>query len=118
MVDLEDVPVAAVERAPEQRRALKLVADELRPLRDDDQEPDEVVDRGDERPAAQQRLTEHRGPLDLEHIARPTGNLPDDIEVIDVVWTRPAHARRAEAQFARIEPGTQRTAMRLANLLA
>ena len=66
VVPLQDVPVVALERLAEERRPLELVADELGPLRGDDEEPDDRLLLRDPGVAAEERLAEHRGPLDLE----------------------------------------------------
>ena len=43
MVPLDDVPALLNDGVPQQRGALQLVADEVRPLGRDDEEPDKLV---------------------------------------------------------------------------
>ena len=61
----------SLERLAQQRRARELVADELGPLRGDDEEADERLVGRDPGVPAEQRLAEHRRPFDLEQEARP-----------------------------------------------
>ena len=81
MVRLDDVPGAGVEGGPQERRAVELVADELGPLGSDHQEADQAVVGRDPGVLAQDRLAEHRRPLDLEQEADLAADVPDAVDV-------------------------------------
>ena len=85
MVGLDDVPVARVERLAQQRRAGELVADELGPLGGDDEEPDERLVGRDPGVAAEQRLAEHRRPFDLEQERDLAADVPDRVDLGELV---------------------------------
>ena len=77
--------VPVVERRAQERRAGELVADELGPLRGDDEEPDERVVGRDPRVAAEQRLAEHRRPFDLEQEGDLAADVPDAVDLGEVL---------------------------------
>src|SRR5262245_38297660 len=81
VVPLHDVPALLLDRAPQQRRAIELVADEVRPFGRDGQEADESLVVADPGVPAQQRLAEHRGPLDLEEQRDLAADVPDGIDL-------------------------------------
>ena len=72
----------------------------------------------DERAAPEERLAEHRRPLDLEQEAGPAADLPDDVDLVDVVRARPADPRRALAPLAVVEPVGEVATADAADLLA
>ena len=72
---------AVLEGRPQQRRAVELVAHELGPLGGDDEEADERLVGRDPRVAAQERLAEHRRPLDLEQERDLAADVPDAVDV-------------------------------------
>ena len=74
-----------VEGRPQQRRAVELVADQLGPLRGDDEEPDERVVGRDPGMPAKERLAEHGGPFDLEQEGHLAADVPDGIDLGEVV---------------------------------
>ena len=82
-----------VERRPQQRRPLELVADELGPLGGDDEEADESLVRRDAGVPAQQRLAEHRRPLDLEQEGDLAADVPDAVDLGQVL-DGPGRSRR------------------------
>ncbi len=82
---LDDVPVGRLERLAQQRRARELVADQLGPLRGDDEEPDERLVGRDPGVPAEQRLAEHRRPLDLEQEGDLAADVPDAVDLGEVL---------------------------------
>ena len=117
MVRLEDVPVAGVHRLAEQRRALELVPDELSSLRGDHEEPNEVLVHRDVGVAAEDRLAEHRRPLDLEHERATRPDIPDAIDLLDVLGRTVADEWQIDGQFAILEPVAEPPTTELAALL-
>ena len=84
VVPLEDVPVAGLDRLAQQDRAIELRADEFRAFGRDREEPDQPVVGCDPGVAAQDRLAEHRGPLDLEQERQAVADVPDAGDVLEV----------------------------------
>ena len=117
MVPLDDVPVVALDRLAQERRSLELVADELRPLRGDDEETDERVVLRDPGVATEERLAEHRRPLDLEEERRATADVPDAVDLGDVV-DGPADLDEVGPMLALVEPVPEPSRSELARLLA
>src|SRR5215212_3666660 len=85
VVPLQDVPVVLLERVAEDRRSLELVPDELRALRRDDEEADRRIVLRDPGVPPQDRLTEHRGPLDLEQERELAAGIPGAVDLGDLV---------------------------------
>ena len=96
VVRLDDVEAARLERGPQQRRAVQLVAHELGPLRRDDEEADERIVGRDPVVAAEQRLAEHGRPLDLEQQRDLAADVPDAVDVAELL-RRPADAAEVGA---------------------
>ena len=91
----------------QQRRALELVADELRPLGEHDEEPHEALVRRHPGVAPEHGVAEHRRPLDLPQEGRPAADVPDDVDVLEVLAPDPAEVRRA-GELAVVEPVPER----------
>ena len=66
---------------PQERRPAELVSDELRPLRRDHEEPDEVRVRSDAGMPAEQWFAEHRRPFDLEEQRDLAADVPDAVDI-------------------------------------
>ena len=103
VVRLDDVPVPLVEGGPQQRRALQLVADQLGPFGGDDQEADERFVGRDPGVPAEQRLAEHRRPFDLEQEGDLAADVPDPVDLGEVLGG-PADPAEVGALLALVEP--------------
>ena len=106
-----------VQCRPQQRRASELEADEIGPLRCDDEEPDDRVVRRDPGMAAKQRLAEHRGPFDLEQERDLAPDVPDAVDLGEVLGRRPDPAE-IQPPFARFEQVAEQPALVASRLLA
>ena len=84
----------------------------------DDEEPDEPVVLRDPGVAPQDRLAEHRGPLDLEQERHAAADVPDAVDVLQVPRRRPAEvggsarARARRASRRGVQPPTLRACSR------
>ena len=67
--------------------------------------------------AAEERLAEHRGPLHLEQEGRPAADVPDAVDLGDVV-DRSADLDEIRPVLALVEPVAQPSRAELAGLLA
>ena len=67
---------------------------------------------------AQERLAEHRRPLDLEQEAGPAADLPHDVDLVDGLGPGPPDPWRALAALALVEPLREVPAAQPADLLA
>src|SRR4051812_35622813 len=107
---LQEVPATVLQSRAEDRRPLQLVPDELRPFREDDEEPDELVVGRDARVPAQDGLRQHRGPLDLPRERHPAADIPQRVDVLEVLHAHLAEERRTGA-LELGEPRAQRPAI-------
>src|SRR6266446_2557974 len=117
VIPLDDVPVVPGDRLAQERRSLELVANELGPLGGNDQEANQRVTRRDPAVATQQRIAEHRGPLDFEQEGDPAADVPDAVDVGDLVGGPADHAERRPC-LAIVEPVGETPRAQPSNLLA
>src|SRR5258708_3295563 len=97
MVGFEDMPVLLVERPAEQWRMGKLEADQLGALVGHDQEGHDGSGGGNARGALQQRLSQQRGPLDLEQERGLAAQVPDAIERLEGGYVAGGNERQVSA---------------------
>ena len=106
-----------VDRGPQERGALELVADEIGPFGRDDEEADEPLVVADASVPAEERLAEHRRPLDLEHHRQLAADVPDRVDLGERV-DRPADAAEVGALLALVKDVAEVAAPVSAALLA
>ena len=94
---------------PQDRRAIELVADELGPLRDDDEEPRRVLVARDLGVAPQDRLGQHRRPLDLEVERRLVADVPHPVDLLELLDRSPGDERQVDRPLTTVEPLRQAT---------
>ena len=94
------------------------MAQEIGPLRSDHEESDESVVRGDPGVPPEHGLTEHGRPLHLEEEGGAAADVPDAVNVGQVLGGRPRDCRQPRRPLGRCQQVTERSGTEPPSLLS